>query len=433
VTAGRILRAPWLVRDARLIIATRALRTFGYGCTSVLLADMLIRRGFSAPQVGGLLAVAAVGCVTASVLIGLFADRFGRRRSLLLTSALMAAAGVTFAVSGSFPVLLLAAFIGTISPSTNDNTPFSGVEQAVLAQTCAFRHHPKLYTYYNSTALLAGAAGGLAAAALGALAGPDAGRYAFVLYAVLAVAIGVVFLRLSPRAEALEVRREPVPGANGTRARVPLSGPIRRLSALFAVDAFAGGLAVQAILALWFEQRYGVTATQLGLLFFAANLLPAIAQLAAPALAARGGLLATMLLPHAFANLLLLSVPFAPTFAVAALLLLLRQTLSKIDVPARQAFVAAVVDPADRTAAASFTMVSRSVAVSVSPMASTLLLSGALAAVGAPLLLGAGLGIGYDAAMWRSFRTTRLATDDDPGEPATHPHQTARITGATTK
>jgi hypothetical protein len=183
------------------------------------------------------------------------------------------------------------------------------------------------------------------------------------------------------------------------------------LAGLFALDAFAGGLAVQAMLAWWLHQRFQVAIPQLGLLFFAANLLPALSQLAAPALASRRGLLATMLVPHLFSNLLLLCLPAAPTFGVAAVLLLARQALSKIDVPARQAFVAAIVDDADRTAAASVTSVARSVAVSVSPVASSMLLSGPLATVGAPLLLAGSLALGYDAAMWRTFRGVPINTN----------------------
>jgi hypothetical protein len=188
-----------------------------------------------------------------------------------------------------------------------------------------------------------------------------------------------------------------------------LPRPVRRLAGLFAVDAFAGGLAVQAVLAWWFAHRYGATTAQLGLVFFAANLLPALAQLAAPKLAARRGLLAAMLVPHFASNLVLACVPFAPNLGGAVALLLLRQTLSKIDVPARQAFTAAVVHPSDRTAAASMTSVARSIAVSISPIAATALLTGPLGLAGAPLLLGAALAIGYDITVWRTYRSSPLS------------------------
>ncbi|GLW34228.1 MFS transporter [Actinoplanes regularis] len=399
-------RLHWLSRDARLIVVTRALRTFAYGCTSVLLAQTLVGDGLSAAHVGVVVATAAAGSVAVSVVMGLFADRFGRRRSLLVASGLMALAGVTFAVSGCMPVLLAAAFFGTISPSTNDNTPFSGIEQAILAETCTARRHAAAYTCYNSAALVAGALGALAASGLSLWCPTRAGAAAFALYAAVALTIGAIFLTLSPLVEA---GRHRATGATSDhpRTRIRPGGSIRRLAMLFAVDAFAGGLVVQAMLALWFQFRFGVSAAQLGLLFFAANLLPALAQLTAPFIARRGGLLTAMLVPHAIANILLLCVAAAPSFRIAALTLLARQTLSKIDVPARQAFIAAVVHPTERTAAASLTTVTRSIAVAVSPLATSLLISGPLAAIGAPLLLSGALGLGYDTATWRSFRNAR--------------------------
>lgn len=163
------------------------------------------------------------------------------------------------------------------------------------------------------------------------------------------------------------------------------------MAALFAIDAFAGGLAVQAVLAWWFAHRFGASTVQLGLVFFAANLVPALAQLAAPLLAARRGPLAAMLVTHFASNLVLACIPLAPSLGGAVALLLLRQALSKIDVPARQAFTAAVVPARDRTAAASMTSPARSLAVSVSPLAATALLTGPLAEAGAPLLLGPAL------------------------------------------
>ncbi|GII33512.1 MFS transporter [Planotetraspora mira] len=397
-------------RNVRLVVAARAVRTFGYGCTSVLLAGMLAEDGDAPWQIGLLLAAASAGSVASSLLLGLFADRWGRRRALIACGCLMAAAGVVFALSESFLALAAAAFVGTISPSTNDNTPFSGVEQSILAQSCEPSQHTRVFTIYNVTALVAGALGGLAAAILGLQHLVSAGDAAFALYAVLAAGTVTLFFRLSPEAEA---RAYPAPdtgtiGRPAARAPWRVPANIRRLAGLFAVDAFAGGLAVQTVLAWWFAHRYGATTAQLGLVFFAANLLPALAQLTAPLLAARRGLLAAMLVPHFASNLILACIPFAPSLGGAVALLLIRQALSKIDVPARQAFTAAVVDPEDRTAAASMTSIARSVAVSVSPLVATALLTGALAAIGAPLLLGAALAIGYDITVWRSYRSTPL-------------------------
>ncbi|MEV3983888.1 MFS transporter [Nonomuraea sp. NPDC049758] len=403
-TQARSLFPIELGRNGLLVVAARALRTFGYGCTSVLLAELLTQDGDAPWQTGLLLAVAAAGSVFASLLLGLFADVWGRRRTLVACGCLMAVTGAVFALSESYPVLIAAAFIGTISPSTNDNTPFSGVEQAILAQTCAPARHTSVFTCYNVTALASGALGALAAAGLGLQTWTSAPDAAFALYALLAAGAVTLFWNLTPQAE--PPRTAPA-GPERRRGRVP--GQIRLLAGLSALDALAGGLAVQAVLAWWFAHRFGATTTQLGLVFFAANLLPALAQLTAPLLAARRGLLATMLLPHTVANLLLACIPFAPDLATAVVLLLLRQTVSKIDVPARQAFTAAVVPPGQRTAAASMTSLARSVAVSVAPIAATTMLTGTLAALGAPLLLGAALGLGYDLALWRAYRGVPLS------------------------
>src|SRR6476620_9649476 len=297
----------WVSPDARLVVVARALRTFGYGCTSVLLGQMLVEDGDPPARIGILLAVAATGSVVASILMGLYADRFGRRSSLLLSAGLMGMAGVVFEVSESYPLLLAAAFVGTVSPSTNDNTPFSGVEQASLAQTCPDDGHTALFARYNMTALLAGALGGLAAAGLALLPHVEPGDAAFAIYAGIAVLTGALSRRLSPAVEphrAVPVR--PAPHQERLR-QGPATGHALRLAALFAVDAFAGGLAVQAVLALWLQQRYGASTTELGLLFFATNLLSALSQALAPAIAGRRGLLQTMLVPHFVSNLLLLA------------------------------------------------------------------------------------------------------------------------------
>ncbi|WP_214411016.1 MFS transporter [Sphaerisporangium fuscum] len=433
-------------RNGRLVVAARAARTFGYGCTSVLLAELLAQDGDAPWQTGLLLAAASAGSVVAGLALGLFADTWGRRRTLIACGCLMALAGVVFALSESYPLLVAAAFVGTISPSTNDNSPFSGVEQAILAQTCRPSRHTRVFTCYNVVASAAGAAGGLAAAVLGTQRWVSAADAAFALYAVLAACTVMLFLRLSadveapprdaapeptagreptidPEPTAVPERTaglEPTAGSEHNAGGEPTGGPedhhrpvpwsVRRLAGLFALDAFSGGLAVQAVLAWWFARHYGATTAQLGLVFSAANLLPALAQSAAPLLVARRGLLTAMLLPHAVANLLLAGIPFAPTLGGAVALLLARQVFSKIDVPARQAFTAAVVAPAHRTTAASVTGVARSVAVSVSPMVATLLLSGPLFVVGAPLLLGAALGIGYDITVWRTYRGTPLTS-----------------------
>ena len=415
----------WVSPDARLVIVARALRTFGYGCTSVLLGQMLVEDGDPPARIGILLAVAATGSVVASILMGLYADRFGRRSSLLLSAGLMGMAGVVFEVSESYPLLLAAAFVGTVSPSTNDNTPFSGVEQAIIAQTCPPERHTAVFARYGMSALLAGALGGLAAAGLGLQSVAEPGDLAFGIYATLAAATAILFGRLTPAAEP-EPGPTAAPTGTGSVDGVRPAGRVLGLAGLFAVDAFAGGLAVQAVLALWFQQRYGASTAELGLLFFATNLLSALSQALAPVLAARRGLLQTMLVPHFVSNVLLLCVPAAPDLGWAAALLLVRHALSKIDVPARQAFTTAIVTPEQRVAAASLTTVARSVAVSASPLTSSLLLEGPLLAGGVPLLLSGGLAIAYDVTMWCCFRAVPTGVDGRSSHPPRGRHRAPR-------
>ncbi|GHJ43846.1 MFS transporter [Catellatospora sp. TT07R-123] len=418
-------RTPAPHPDSRRIIAARALRTFGFGCTSVLLADRLAADGCTAAQIGALIAVACAGSVTGTVFMAACADRCGRRASLAVSALLMAAAGAVFATCHSYPLLLAAAFVGTVSPSTNDNTPFSGIEQAILAHTTPPGHHTRVFTWYNVSAQLAGALGGLAAAGLAATGGTRAGQYAFVLYTVLALAIGLLAACLSDQAEA------PARRAGTRTAAQPVPSRVRTLAALFGLDAFAGGLVVQSLLAWWLHERYGIALSGLGLLFFAMNLAAALAQLAAPALAARRGLLPAMLWPHAASNLLLLAAAFAPTFPAAAALLVSRCALSKIDVPARQAFTAALVAPSQRTAAASLTSAARSIAVTTSPLAATALTLAPLAAAVTPLVTAAVLGLAYDALLLRSFGhdpSGRPAPATPPRRPRPHPHRPAHTT-----
>jgi MFS family permease len=412
--------------DGRIVILARALRTFGYGFTSVLLGVMLADTGVPTVQIGILLAVVALGSITFSLIMGMYADRVGRKRMLVISALLMMGTGFVFAFTQYFPLLLIAAFCGTISPSTNDNTPFSGMEQAILAQSSHAERHTTVFAFYNLAAQIVGAIGGLVVGLPDALShfGIDAstsihGLFAF--YGVLAGSTALLFLQLSPAAEIQQPKERQRALLAGThlasrqktyqKSQKPkVRSIILKLSSLFAIDAFAGGLAVQTILAIWFRQRFGVSLESLGLLFFGVNTLAALSLLVAPWLTRRFGLLKTMIIPHFISNVFLLFVPFMPAFSLAATFLLLRQSLSKLDVPARQAYIMALVSPEERTAAASFTTIARSIAVSASPLVSGFMLSGSLLMLGLPILLASVIEVGYDATLWNVFRYVPLYT-----------------------
>jgi MFS family permease len=409
--------------DAWRIVAARGLRQFAYGLLGVTLAVALSEDGFSPVAIGGLLSVALAGDFCATYLISLFADRWGRRRTLVWMALIMAATGAIYGLTRYYPALLLAAFAGTLGTSTSETAPFLPIEQAMLPQTSAPAHRTALFARYNLIASLAGALGALAAGAADLLtrAGlprSQAFNLMFGAYAVAALAVALLVGRLTPQvespramADAAAQRTEDAVGGRAWRRLFPPLGSSRgiilRLAGLFSLDALAGALVTQSLLALYFHLRFGVPLSALAILFFGANLLSALSFLAAAPLARRFGLLNTMVFTHLPSNLLLMLVALMPTFPLAGVALLARQLLSQMDVPTRQAYTMALTPPEERTAAASVTSLARSAGSGLSPVISGALLTGSLVVLGLPLLIGGGLKVVYDLALWAVFRRVR--------------------------
>ncbi len=400
---------------ARLVLAMRGLRSFAYGLLAVLLGVALAGEGFSPASIGVLITVSLVGDMVGTYVIGLVADTWGRRRTLTLLSLLMAATGVIFGLVTSYPVLLMAAFFGTLGTSASETAPFLPIDQTMIAQVTKPEQRTSLFAHYNLVASFSAAVGALAAGLPGLLTGvgiPLASgiRLLFGAYAVLGLVVAGLSLRLSSDVEAPLL--SPIQVENIWQRIAPhlhrSRGIVWRLTALFSVDALAGGLVVQSLMALFFHLRFGVSLTTLSALFFGANLLSALSFLAAVPLARRFGLLNTMVFTHLPSNVLLALVAFAPIFPVAAMLLLLRQALSQMDVPTRQAYTMALVDPEERTAAASFTSLARSLGSATSPVFSGLLLQGPLLVLGLPFVLSGALKAAYDLTLWSIFRHVHL-------------------------
>src|SRR6266567_2598447 len=301
--------------DARLILVMRGLRSLAYGLLAVILGVVLAGEGFEPAAIGVLITVSLVGDMVGTYMIGLFADTWGRRRTLALLSLLMAATGVVFGLVTNYPVLLVAAFFGTLGTSASETAPFLPIDQAMIAQVTAPSHRTARFARYNLVASFSAASGALAAGLPGLLTRtglPVASgvRLMFGVYAVLALIVAGLSLRLSSDVEAtlqspIHVkRRRPrlVPPLHRSR------GIVWRLTALFSVDALAGGLVVQSLIALYFLERFGVPLTTLSILFFGANLLSALSFLAAVPLARRFGLLNTMVFTHLPSNVLLILV-----------------------------------------------------------------------------------------------------------------------------
>ncbi len=410
------MKAPHRRSDVPLLFAARAVRLFAYGALSVVLVLYLAALGLDQTRAGALLGLTLLGDTALSLWITTRADRVGRRRMLLAGAALMIGAGALFASTRSFPVLLLAGTIGILSPSGNEVGPFLAIEQAALSERLLPGRRTAVFAWYGlagsvATALGALAAGGAAGALQRAGASPLASYRAVVVgYGALGAALAALFLALSPAVEASAPAASPP--ARAVPGRRPVLGlhrsrpVVARLSALFALDAFAGGLTVQSFVAWWFHERFGVAPELLGAIFFGANLLAGLSALAAASLARRIGLVNTMVATHLPSNVLLALVPLMPTLPLAAGVLLLRFSISQMDVPTRQSYTMAVVEPDERSAAAGVTNIARTVGAALAPMvAGPLYAAPALARV--PFLLAGGLKIVYDALLWRSFRAVK--------------------------
>jgi MFS family permease len=395
-------------RDVPLLFATRAARLFAYGLVSVVLVLHLTAAGLSEVRIGLLLTLALLGDTGISLLLTTRADRLGRRRTLVLGAALMVVAAAAFAATTSFPLLLLAATVGVLSPSGNEVGPFLAVEQAALSQELPAERRTAVFAWYGLTGSLATAAGALFGGVLAealqraGLAPLASYRGVMLGYGLLGLLLAALFRRMSPGVEA------PV-GAGVSGAMFGLHRSRRvvlELSALFSVDAFAGGFVVQTFVAWWFHARFGAGPALLGAIFFGANVLAGISALSAAAIARRIGLVNTMVATHLPSNVLLALVPLMPTLPLAIAVLLIRFSISQMDVPTRQSYTMAVVDPDERSAAAGVTGIARTIGASLAPLAAgPLYASAALASV--PFFVAGGLKIAYDLALWRRFRAVR--------------------------
>jgi MFS family permease len=403
-----------LTPDGRLLFLTRCVRLFAYGFLAVVLVLYLREIGLSEGQVGVLLTLILLGDTAVSLWITTAADRLGRRRMLLAGSVLMALAGVIFALTDHFWLLLLAGTVGVISPSGNEVGPFLSVEHAALAQSVPGDRRTAIFAWHNLVGSLATAlgslCGGVASEMLQArgVTGADSYRPIVIAYGVAGLVLAVVFSRLSPAAE-VQVEASPPPSGATPPTRFGLHrsrGVVYRLAALFALDAFGGGFVMQGVMAYWFHVRFGADPATLGAIFFGANLLAACSALAAAWVARHVGLLNAMVFTHLPSNVLLLLVPLMPDLGLAVAVLLLRFSISQMDVPTRQSYTVAVVSPDERSAASGVTGIARSIGSAISPMLATALI-GVPSLAGVPFFLAGSIKIVYDLLLYRRFAAVR--------------------------
>jgi MFS family permease len=400
-----------LTFDGRLLFVTRIARLFAYGFLAVVLVLYLSAAGMSEVSIGMLLTLTLIGDTVISLWLTTRADRFGRRRTLIVGTLLMMFAAIFFANTQGFIPLLIAATIGVISPSGNEVGPFLSVEQAALAQIVPDRERTHVFAWYNLVGSFATACGALCGGGLAqvlqnnGVTPLNSYRAIVIGYGVMGLLLLLIFTRLSAKVEAPSPLA-PLAQARGTLGLHKSRRVVFKLSALFSLDAFAGGFVVASFVAYWFNVRFGAEPGALGAIFFAANILAGISALLAARIAKRFGLINTMVYTHIPSNILLILVPLMPTLPLAVLMLLLRFSISQMDVPTRQSYTMAVVDPNERSAAAGVTGVARTTGAAISPSITGALLSYPLL-LNVPFYLAGGLKIIYDVLLYRNFKAIR--------------------------
>lgn len=400
---ARRLRAP---HDEALVVSTvlavQTVRAALYGFGAVLLGTVLAQEGVSDLLAGAIFTVMLVGMALASLAVGRWSDAAGVRATYITLFAVLGVSGTVFALTSWLPVLFLAALTGTLSTDPNESGPITSLEQAMLSGVAADRR-PVVFGRYNALAYLGGSAGALAAGAPGALrhllpALPAEQRWLLAFPAV-AVVCALLAFRLPPSTE----RSAPATVRRGLgRSR----GSVRRLAALFSVDAFGGGLVVTSFVVFWFERHLGAPVGLMALVFFGVGVLQGASSLAAAPLAHRIGLLNTMVFTHLPSNVLLAAIPLMPTLPLAIAALLARSALSQMDVPARQAYIAALVEPEERLAAAAQTNAARYAARPLGPVAAGSLMQ--RAAPAAPFIAAGVIKCAYDLVLFARFRRVAI-------------------------
>lgn len=406
------LNRSWLAATensvAQTLVETRSLRGFADGLIAVVLAGYLASLDFTVGQIGVITTATLVGSAVGTLVIGTFGHHQPRVRLLTFASVLLILTGIGFLIARDYWLMLAIAFMGTVNPSSGDVSVFLPLEQAEVSHQVSKAERTHVFARFSLGSNLTASAGSLLAGLISATVVRQAwssevtGIIGFMIY----VAVGFVLL--------LRYRRLPVEPAD-TSPEKPAQGLhksrgiVTKLAVVFSLDSLGGGFVVQTMLIVWLHQRYGMTEAAAGLLFSITSLMGAVSMLAAPRIADRIGLINTMVFTHLPANIFLMLTPFMPTLELAVLMLILRSLLSSMDVPARTAFVMAVVEPDERSAAASFTNVPRSLASAISPAIAGKMLS--VTPFGWPLIIGGACKASYDLILWGMFRRVQERAD----------------------
>lgn len=395
-------------RVTRIVLSVQGLRALLYGFGAVMLGSVFAAQHVSAVAAGAVFTATLAGMAAGSLFVGRFGETIGPRRLYVALFLVLGAAGTVFALTAWLPLLILAALTGTVSTDANESGPITTVEQAMLSATPAAQR-PRTFGRYNAVAYLAGAVGALAAGAPTLLRhvipSLPANQRWFLAFPVIAAACVLLAMRL-PADSSVMPSRQARRGLGRSRKNV------RRLAGLFSLDAFAGGLIVQSFIVYWFAVQFGASTELMATVFFAVGVLQAGSSVLAPVIARHAGLLYTMVFTHLPSNVLLALIPFMPALPLAVALLLLRSVLSQMDVPTRQAYLAALVDPGERTAAAAYTNSARYATRPLAPLAAGALTQATFVAL--PFVVAGGLKCVYDVATLLLFRHVELRPEPPP-------------------
>lgn len=410
-----MLSLDWLSKDGKLILSARIARTFAYGFLSIIIGIYLKLAGFGEIQIGIVLSATLVNSVIFTLLASFYADRIGRKKILIVYGILMGVSGTIFLATNNFAALIIAALIGTINVTGSETGAFLSIEQSVLPQTVNdAKKRTTAFAIYNTVGTFAMATGVLLSGLpefIGQAYGfnqIDSIKPLFLLYSVIAVAVTVIYFLLSKN---IEVEADPADrkGRPTSTLSTESKKRIGKLSALFAVDSFAGGFVIQSIVSYWFFTKFGIDLSTLAIIFSVAGVLTALSFLAATKIAGRIGLINTMVTTHIASNILLILVAFAPIFPIALGLYLARMSISQMDVPTRQSYIVAIVNDKERIAAAGITNTSRNIAQAVSPSITGMIIQSLW--LSAPFVIGGILKIAYDLGLYMNFRKIKPAEE----------------------
>ena len=400
--SSSVLRDPAGRADRHVVYGTAFVRALGTGMVSVLLASYLAELGFGAGVIGYVVSAGLAGNALALLAVTFAPNALGRRRLLLTLAALWMLGALLLASSSHAPILAAAALLGMVNGAGRDRGAALALEQSILPDTTTDAGRTNAFAYYSALQDAGHAIGALLGAvpallqratALSVIGTLRASLWVYVAFAALSF---VLYARLSPSG---------APAANLKRVSPSTRRVLTRIAALFALDSLGGGFLTTALLSYFFFERFGTAQALIAALFFAARVANAISHFGAAALARRIGLVNTMVLTHLPSSLLMVTVAFAPSFLIAALLFVVREGLVEMDVPTRQSYVMALVRPEERTVASGVTNLVRMAAWAVAP-----LFAGALMqrySLMTPLVIGAVMKVTYDVLLFFAFRRVK--------------------------